>query len=159
MLKLYGTSGSLRKSLINLRQFQPQIQRLGKPFALVQHQPSFSHHHDTTKSSAVIDIPRLATPKHTKHSYSTSDTHGLRLLSDTIADRIDALALTSPHETAYRFCLTQQSITFADLKQRTDAIAQNLLHMGFSKGDRLAVLLPNIPELNLTLMACATIGV
>lgn len=168
MLKIYRTGGMLRKPLFNLslKQQQPLEASTSKPFPaalLHQHQQKqyiqYHHQQDLSKSSAVIDLPRITNAKHTKYSYSVSDNHGLRLLSDTIGDRIDSLAESAGDQVAYKYCLTQQSITFGDLKQRTDAIAQNLLHMGFKKGDRLALLLPNIPELNLTMMACASIGV
>lgn len=168
MLKIYRTGGMLRKPLFNLtlKQQQSLEASISKPFPaalLHQHQQKqyiqYHHQQDLSKSSAVIDLPRIHNAKHTKYSYSVADNHGLRLLSDTIGDRIDSLAESAGDQVAYKYCLTQQSITFGDLKQRTDAIAQNLLHMGFKKGDRLALLLPNIPELNLTMMACASIGI
>jgi acyl-coenzyme A synthetase/AMP-(fatty) acid ligase len=60
---------------------------------------------------------------------------------------------------AYKFCLTQTSITFGEVKQRIDELAQSLLSLGFKKGDRLAIMLPNIPEQPLVLLAAASIGV
>jgi len=54
--------------------------------------------------------------------------------------------------------MTRQQITFLEIKQRIDEIAQNFLDMGFKKGDRIAVFLPNIPENNLTVLAAASIG-
>ena len=48
---------------------------------------------------------------------------------------------------------------FAEVKQRVDEIAQNLLSRGFQKGDRLAVMLPNMPQGNLAILAAASIGV
>ena len=38
-------------------------------------------------------------------------------------------------------------------------MAQHLLSLGFKKGDRLAVMLPNIPEINISALAAASIGV
>lgn len=113
-----------------------------------------------SNSSAVItECPQLTKPKHLTHSYSVADNKGVRLLCDTVGERVDVLASTNPGDVAYKFCLTQQGFTFLEVKQRTDEIAQNLLNMGFKKADRMAILLPNIPQLNLTLLACAQIGV
>ncbi len=60
---------------------------------------------------------------------------------------------------AYKFLLTRTSFTFKEVKQRVDEMAQNLLSLGFKKGDRLAVMLPNIPEINISALAAASIGV
>ena len=38
-------------------------------------------------------------------------------------------------------------------------MAQNLLSMGFKKGDRLAIMLPNVPETVVSLIAASQIGV
>jgi acyl-CoA synthetase (AMP-forming)/AMP-acid ligase II len=69
------------------------------------------------------------------------------------------MSTENPNNVAYKFCLTQTSLTFREIKQRIDEIGQSLLSMGFKKGDRLAIMLPNIAELNLTLLAAASIGV
>lgn len=51
------------------------------------------------------------------------------------------------------------SLSYLELKQRADVISQNLLEMGFQKGDRLAVILPNTAETVLLFLAAAQIGV
>lgn len=114
---------------------------------------------NSQNSAVITDIPKLTKPKHLTHSYSVAKNDGVRLLADTVGDRIDVLASSNPADVAYKYCLTQQGFTFLEIKQRSDEIAQNLLNMGFKKGDRMALLLPNIPELNLTLLACASVGV
>ena len=50
------------------------------------------------------------------------------------------------------------SLSYLELKQRADVISQNLLEMGFQKGDRLAVILPNTAETVLLFLAAAQIG-
>jgi len=55
--------------------------------------------------------------------------------------------------------LTKTTFTFKEVKQRVDEMAQNLLKLGFQKGDRLAIMLPNIPEINISVLAAASIGV
>ena len=115
---------------------------------------------ETKRVGAVItDLAELHNPLHQQLSYAVSEFKNLRLLCDTVGHRIETLAATKPDSVAYKFCLTQQSLTFLEVKQRIDEIAQNLLNMGFRKGDRLDLLLPNIPELNLSLLAAASIGV
>ena len=105
------------------------------------------------------DNSRLLTPAHSKLSYSVSESHGLHLLCDTIYERMSTAALEKPHNVCYKFALTGTSLTFGELKQRADQLAQSLLAMGYQKGDRLAVLLPNTLELNTLICAAASIGV
>lgn len=48
--------------------------------------------------------------------------------------------------------------TFGEVHQRVSSLAQNLLTLGFQKGDRLAISLPNTYELLLTFLAASEIG-
>ncbi|HET7010288.1 MAG TPA: AMP-binding protein [Anaerolineales bacterium] len=52
----------------------------------------------------------------------------------------------------------QQRFTYTQADQAADALASGLLQLGLSAGDRLAVLLPNVPEFVLTLFAAARAG-
>jgi acyl-CoA synthetase (AMP-forming)/AMP-acid ligase II len=92
-------------------------------------------------------------------SYSLTDTAGLSLNCSNIGDRLRKIAKEKPNHLCYKFCLTQTSFTFLELDQRVDELAQNLINIGFKKGDRLALLLPNVPEINLAILAAARIGV
>lgn len=92
-------------------------------------------------------------------SYTHCDTQNLNLIGKTIVECLNDRVSEKPNEIAYKFCLHQKDFTFLELKQRTDEIAQNLLSMGFCKGDRLSIMLPNMPEFVLTTLACASIGV
>lgn len=104
------------------------------------------------------DSFKLIEPKYNKISYAVSNNTGLHLLCDTVSDRIDILAEQKPSNVCYKFCLTQQQFTFLEIKQRVTELAQNFLEIGFQKGDRIAVLLPNIPENNLVMLAASSIG-
>ena len=50
------------------------------------------------------------------------------------------------------------NLSFVELKQRVDAIAQNMLGLGLKKGDRVAFLLPNTIELATSYLAACKIG-
>lgn len=51
-----------------------------------------------------------------------------------------------------------RTITYADLQRDVNKAANALLEMGVRKGDRVAIYLPMIPELPITMLACARIG-
>ena len=51
-----------------------------------------------------------------------------------------------------------RTITYADLLTEVERFANVLKGLGIAKGDRVAVYLPMIPELPITLLACARIG-
>lgn len=50
-------------------------------------------------------------------------------------------------------------ITFRDLDEKTNRVAAGLAALGLSKGDRLAIMLPTLPEYIELIFACAKIGV
>ncbi len=88
-----------------------------------------------------------------------SKTNNLHLLSDTVGDRLSVLARNKPNDIGYKFAMHQVGFKFGELKQRVDEFAQNLLQLGFVKGDRLAVCLPNMPETVVSILAASSIGV
>ena len=51
-----------------------------------------------------------------------------------------------------------RTITYADLQREVNKAANALLELGVSKGDRVAIYLPMIPELPISMLACARIG-
>ncbi|MDN5697432.1 MAG: acetate--CoA ligase [Rubrobacter sp.] len=51
-----------------------------------------------------------------------------------------------------------KSFTYSQLKDEVEKFANVLKSMGVNKGDRVAVYLPMIPELAITMLACARIG-
>ena len=51
-----------------------------------------------------------------------------------------------------------RDFTYAELKQRSNDMANALRALGASKGDRVTIYLPMIPEAALAMLACARIG-
>jgi acyl-CoA synthetase (AMP-forming)/AMP-acid ligase II len=92
-------------------------------------------------------------------SYASPSPDGLQLIGETINQRLADLVAQKPSQVAYKFAQTDVELTYAELKQRIDEIAQNLLRVGLERGHTLAVMLPNSPEFVLTVLAAASIGV
>ncbi|MDF5754863.1 acetate--CoA ligase [Spongiactinospora sp. TRM90649] len=51
-----------------------------------------------------------------------------------------------------------RTITYSDLQREVSKAANALLELGVRKGDRVAIYLPMIPELPISMLACARIG-
>jgi acetyl-CoA synthetase len=51
-----------------------------------------------------------------------------------------------------------RTLTYADLHREVQKAANALLRLGVSKGDRVAIYMPMIPELPIAMLACARIG-
>ncbi|MFC4908949.1 acetate--CoA ligase [Actinomadura gamaensis] len=51
-----------------------------------------------------------------------------------------------------------RTLTYADLQKEVSKAANALLELGVRKGDRVAVYMPMIPELPISMLACARIG-
>ena len=49
-------------------------------------------------------------------------------------------------------------VSWAELQEKTAALAAGLREMGVGRGDRVAAYLPNIPEAVIALLACASVG-
>ena len=58
----------------------------------------------------------------------------MEMVGRTIGEQVSLMANERPTDIAMKFCLTQQTFSFLELKQRVDELAQNLLNMGFIKG-------------------------
>jgi acyl-coenzyme A synthetase/AMP-(fatty) acid ligase len=121
-----------------------------------------------TKSVSSSSTPSLAaaaaastTPlSSNKLSYANpAPPDGFKLIDDTIDQRIAHMAVHKPDQVAYKFAQTDVELTYRELKQRVDEVAQSLLRIGFTRGDTLAIMLPNSPEFVLTVLAAASIGV
>jgi len=61
-----------------------------------------------------------------------------------------------PDKTA--LCFGEQAWTFAELDEQSAALARGLLAAGVAAGDRVAVFMPNCPELVLGYLACFRLG-
>lgn len=55
----------------------------------------------------------------------------------SIPDSLKKMALQKPNEICYKFCLSQTALTYMEVQQRVNEFAQNLISLGFNKGDRL----------------------
>lgn len=51
-----------------------------------------------------------------------------------------------------------RTLTYADLQREVNKTANALLELGVRKGDRVAIYMPMIPELPISMLACARIG-
>jgi acyl-CoA synthetase (AMP-forming)/AMP-acid ligase II len=94
-----------------------------------------------------------------KLSYSYVKSNGIKILNETLDQRLNMISTERPNDIAFKFCDKQSSFTYLELNQRAEEMAQNLLSLGYAKGDRLAIMLPNTPDFVVTALACASIGV
>lgn len=79
------------------------------------------------------------------------------MIGKTIADVYDYCCLHYAHKTAIVY--RSEKYTFADLKDRGDRLANAFTRAGLKRGDLVAVLLPNCPEVMFADYACARIGI
>ena len=109
-------------------------------------------------SNANIDSSELAKfHTHPNLSYTTT-TSSFPLIMNTINDYIVRNAKDQPSELVYGLPHQGINLTFGELKQRVDIAAQNLLDLGFLKGDRIALAIPNNIEFVITFLAASQIG-
>src|SRR5437762_10059761 len=80
----------------------------------------------------------------------------VRPTSRTLGALLDEMAAAHPHAEAVVF--RDQRFTYAMLRARVDEFARALLAVGVTRGDRVAVLLPNRPEWLIATLAIAKIG-
>ena len=80
----------------------------------------------------------------------------MRPASRTLGDLLDETAAARPHAEAAVF--RDQRLTYGALKARADELARALLALGVTRGDRVAVLLPNRPEWLVAAFAIAKVG-
>ena len=52
----------------------------------------------------------------------------------------------------------RESLTYLDLKHEVEAIASGLRSLGVGEGDVVTLFMPNVPELPVTMLACARLG-
>ena len=80
----------------------------------------------------------------------------MRPASRTLGDLLDETAAARPHAEAAVF--RDQQLTYGALKARADELARALLALGVTRGDRVAILLPNRPEWLVAAFAIAKVG-
>lgn len=94
-----------------------------------------------------------------KLSYSNTVNLGAHLRHETFGNLIEQKAKEKPSSLCYVFPHNRGlKLTYGDVEQRVNLMAQNLLSLGFKKGDRIAFILPNTHELVISLLASASIG-
>jgi crotonobetaine/carnitine-CoA ligase len=67
-------------------------------------------------------------------------------------------ATTWPDKTAWVFSPSGETLSFGDIDHRSDRIAASLRSLGVEVGDRVAVMLPNVPLFPLSWLAIAKLG-
>ena len=140
----------LIKSVVNFK----SLNKLRKSVTCLQ---KFSANYATT-INANVDQAELATfLTHPKLSYSTTISP-FPIVIETINDHISRNAEELPSQMVYGFPHQGINLKFGELKQRVDVAAQNLLDMGFNKGDRIAFAIPNSVEFVISFLAASQIG-
>lgn len=76
----------------------------------------------------------------------------------TLVDVTRAAARQWGSGVAWEFPACGQTLTFTEVDGRSTAIANRLAQVGVRPGDRVAVMLPNVPEYPLTWLALAKLG-
>ena len=80
------------------------------------------------------------------------------LLGETIGEALDRAAKTWPDQLAVVACEQGIRLTYAELRDRADAIARSLMALGLVPGDRIGIWSPNNIEWVLTQFASAKAG-
>ena len=124
-------------------------------FALKASRFSTSALWQTTQNAQVPDLMTAHT--HPKLSY-TMTTSQFPMLATTIHELIETRAMDSSDKMVFGFPHQGINLTFKELKQRVDVVSQNLLQMGFQKGDRVCFVLPNTIELVISFLGATQIG-
>ncbi|WP_092529670.1 ATP-dependent acyl-CoA ligase [Amycolatopsis arida] len=79
-------------------------------------------------------------------------------MPDDLVSLVRRAARTWPDRTAWVFDETGTRITFGEIDERSDALAGALAGIGVATGDRVAVMLRNVPEFPLMWLALAKLG-
>jgi long-chain acyl-CoA synthetase len=98
--------------------------------------------------------PYAARPWRRHHDYWVR--HNLVYPSRPLTDILDLTVVDMGDRPATSFLGAQ--LTFADVKQRSDALAASLAGLGIAKGDRVGIMLPNCPQYIVATFAILRIG-
>ena len=79
-------------------------------------------------------------------------------LPRNIGALLDAATAEAPDAIALHFIATGLTLTYAELRQRVDRLAAALNRRGVVRGTKVAVMLPNVPEMPVTWLALARLG-
>ena len=92
-----------------------------------------------------------------KLSYSHS-TSTLNFKQCTIRDLLFDVSEKFPNNVVFIFKSNELRLTLKEVRDKSFLLAQNLLALGLSRGDRVIVLIPNTPEFIIIHYAAALIG-
>src|SRR5256885_13578485 len=98
-------------------------------------------------------------------SYWRAETEGRVLLETTIGDLLDKHADEIPEQEAVVYSCYPEfggaldiRWTYAEYRERVNAVARGLMTLGLNKGDHIAIWAANLPEWPLIQLAAAKIG-
>jgi long-chain acyl-CoA synthetase len=98
----------------------------------------------TNALSEIVDKPWL-------QHYDYWVPHHMSYPRRPLSDILDTAVIDVPHQPAVAFL--GASLTFQELKNRSDRLATALAHLGIVKGDRVGIMLPNCPQYVLSVFA------
>lgn len=104
------------------------------------------------------EYDHMKTATDLKKSYATTSSE-YHLVPNTIREIFEHSTSTHSKKMLYAFPHQGLNLTYEEMRQRVDLLTQNLLELGFKKGDRLAISLPNTHELVVTFLAASQIGI
>jgi crotonobetaine/carnitine-CoA ligase len=79
-------------------------------------------------------------------------------LPPNIGALLDQATTAVPDQVALHFIATGETVTYAALRDRVDRMAAALQGLGVRHGTKVAVMLPNVPEMPVTWLALARLG-
>lgn len=77
-------------------------------------------------------------------SYDAGVSHGVTIPNEPLYAMLDAAAKAYPNRAAVEF--QNCTLTYADLQRRAEVLAAALRRRGVQPGDRVAIMLPNLPQ-------------
>jgi fatty-acyl-CoA synthase len=107
-------------------------------------------------SSSTTKPPFLSSKLTQSYYYHASD---IPLLYHTIGQHLDQLAYTYPNHECYVFKGEgNKRYTYKSFLDEVDSLATSLIELGFEKGDRIGVWLPNTSETCAMIYAASKVG-
>ena len=91
-------------------------------------------------------------------SAAVRDTTPAAVDAATLGEALRRTAAAHPHIVAVRTLDDSVSLTWADVRERVDALARGLAGLGVGRGDTVALMLGNRPEFHLCDLAAVTLG-
>ncbi len=113
----------------------------------------------SSSSSSTHTKTSPSSPPKLTHSYYHHASN-IPLLYHTIGQHLDQLAHTHPNHECYLFKEEgNKRYTYKAFLDEVDSLATSLIHLGFEKGDRIGVWLPNTSQNCVMSYAASKVGV